>query len=160
MTGISAIAEANATTKLISTFVFTLYNGEILVWRIDSKDPILDVTSEDGVREVPLQVPSGFVFVAMVPSNDRWGRPFPHPKHSGKRSIYEGNVLLLRVASSGREHLLEALAIGRCSTTPGLRRQRKLHHLQSGQKQQASPAQIRLDRTHFRLIRKRSKVSF
>ncbi len=67
-----SVDAARTTTKLMSTFVFTPYNEDILVWRINSTDPILDVTSDGGVREVPLQMPSGFVFVDMVPSNDRW----------------------------------------------------------------------------------------
>lgn len=67
-----SVDAATATTKLMGTFVFTPYNDDILVWRMNGNDPILDVNSEGGVREVPIQTPPGFVFVGLVPSNDRW----------------------------------------------------------------------------------------
>lgn len=67
-----SVDEARATTKLMGTYVFTPYNEDILVWLMNGNDPILDVNSEGGGREVPLQAPPGFVFVDMVPSNDRW----------------------------------------------------------------------------------------
>ena len=63
---------ARALAKLMGELVLTSYNRDILVWRANSNDPILDVTSGGGVREVPLQTPSGFVFAGLVPSNDRW----------------------------------------------------------------------------------------
>jgi hypothetical protein len=67
-----SVEAARATTKLMGSLVFTPYNQDILVWHANSNYPVLDVSSGGGVREVPLQVPPGFVFVDMVPSNDRW----------------------------------------------------------------------------------------
>jgi hypothetical protein len=67
-----SVEAARATTKLMGTIMFTPYKEDILVWRMNSTDPILDVNSGGGVREVPLQTPSGFAFVDLIPSNDRW----------------------------------------------------------------------------------------
>lgn len=67
-----SVEAAKGTTRLMGSIVFTPYKDDILVWRLNSNDPVLDVNSGGGVREVPLQAPSGFVFVDMVPSNDRW----------------------------------------------------------------------------------------
>jgi len=67
-----SVEAARATTKLMGSIVFTPYKENILVWRMNSNDPILDVNSGGGVREVPLQTPSGFAFVDMIPSKDRW----------------------------------------------------------------------------------------
>lgn len=67
-----SVDEAKIVTKLIGSLVFTPYNDDILVWRANSNDPVLDVNSGGGVREVPLQLPPGFVFADMIPSNDRW----------------------------------------------------------------------------------------
>jgi hypothetical protein len=66
------VVAARAKTKLMGTFVFTPHNEDILVWRRNSNDPILDVNSAGRVREVPLQAPPGFVFVELIPSSDRW----------------------------------------------------------------------------------------
>jgi len=57
---------------MLRSIAFTPYKEDILVWRMNSSDPILDVNSGGGVREVPLQSPSGFAFVDMIPANDRW----------------------------------------------------------------------------------------
>ena len=67
-----SIEAARATRNLMGSIVFTPYNEDILVWRANTNDPVLDVSSGGGVREVPLQAPSGFVFVGMIPSKDRW----------------------------------------------------------------------------------------
>jgi hypothetical protein len=67
-----SVEAARATTKLVGSIVFTPYKEDILVWRMNSNDPVLDVNSGGGVREVPLQTPSGFTFVDMIPSTDRW----------------------------------------------------------------------------------------
>jgi hypothetical protein len=67
-----SVEGARAVTKMMSDLQFTPYNQDILVWRHNSNDPILDVTAGGGVREVPLQTPPGFVFAGMIPSNDRW----------------------------------------------------------------------------------------
>ena len=67
-----SVEAARATRNLMGSIVFTPYNEDILVWRANDNDPVLDVSSGGGVREVPLQAPSGFAFVGMIPSNDRW----------------------------------------------------------------------------------------
>lgn len=51
---------------------FTAVGDNILVWRANSDDPVVELRQGGGVREVPLQVPKGWRFVEMVPSNDRW----------------------------------------------------------------------------------------
>ena len=63
---------ARAASKVLASLMLTPYNQDILAWRTNSNDPILDVTSGGGVREVPLQVPAGFAFAGMIPSSDRW----------------------------------------------------------------------------------------
>lgn len=61
-----------ASVDLIGSVAFTPYGQDIFVWRRGSSEPILDVGSGGAVREVPLHVPTGFVFVDMIPANDRW----------------------------------------------------------------------------------------
>ncbi len=67
-----SVEAARATRNLMGSIIFTPYNEDILVWRANTNDPVLDVSSGGGVREVPLQAPSGFAFAGMIPSNDRW----------------------------------------------------------------------------------------
>ncbi len=67
-----SVEAARATRELMGSIMFTPYNEDILVWRANNNDPVLDVSSGGGVREVPLQAPPGFVFAGMIPSNDRW----------------------------------------------------------------------------------------
>ena len=67
-----SIEAAHAARNLVGSIALTPYDQDILVWRGGSNDPVLEVGSGGAVREVPLQVPSGFVFVEMVPANDRW----------------------------------------------------------------------------------------
>jgi len=67
-----AVEASKASRALIGNLVFTPYGQDILVWRKGSADPILDVGPGGSVREVPLEPPSGYVFVDMVPANDRW----------------------------------------------------------------------------------------
>jgi hypothetical protein len=67
-----SIEAARASRELISTLAFTPYGQDILVWRGGNSDPILDVGSGGGVREVQLQEPPGLSFVGMIPANDRW----------------------------------------------------------------------------------------
>ena len=75
-TGVDApfrsVEAAKAELSLIGPIAFTPYNQDILMWRRGSQDPILDIGAGGRVREVPFQVPSGFVFVDMVPAKDRW----------------------------------------------------------------------------------------
>jgi hypothetical protein len=61
-----------ASSKLLGSVLFTAYNQDIIVWRRNSNDAILDVGPGGSVHEVPLQTPPESVFVDMIPSNDRW----------------------------------------------------------------------------------------
>ncbi len=60
-----------AQTYLASVY-FTAVGDNILVWRGNSDDAVVEIRQGGGVREVPLQIPAGWRFVDMVPSNDRW----------------------------------------------------------------------------------------
>jgi hypothetical protein len=74
-----------ASGKLLGSVLFTAYKQHILVWRMDSNDPVLDVGPGGSVREVPLQTPQGFVFVDMIAASDRWVAHFRSaqvPEHS------------------------------------------------------------------------------
>ena len=66
----SEIQEA-ARTFLASVF-FTAVGDNIVVWRANSNDPVVEVRQGGGVREVPIQVPDRWRFADMVASNDRW----------------------------------------------------------------------------------------
>lgn len=63
-------------TQLLGSIVFTAYNQDILIWRRNSNDPILDVAPGGTAREVPLQLPPRSVFVNMIDANDRWVAQF------------------------------------------------------------------------------------
>jgi hypothetical protein len=67
-----SVIRSRAMAKLMGSLSFTPYDQDILVWRANSNDPILDVSSGGGVREVPLQAPPGYVLADMIPANDRW----------------------------------------------------------------------------------------
>jgi hypothetical protein len=75
-----SVDAAKASRKLMGSFVFTPYNQDILVWHANTNDPILDVSAGGGVREVPVEAASGFVFADIVPSNDRWVFQFRNQK--------------------------------------------------------------------------------
>ncbi len=69
----SSTAESDKDARLLlGSILFTRYQNDILVWRMNSNHPILDVGSGATVREVPLQPPSGQLFVDLVPATDRW----------------------------------------------------------------------------------------
>jgi len=71
--GSSGPIEADkAGRHLLGSILFTPYKSDILVWRMNSRDPILDVGPGASVREVPIHPPSGEVFVDMIPATDRW----------------------------------------------------------------------------------------
>ena len=59
-------------SQLMGSVLFTAYDQDILVWRMGSSDPILDVGPGGSTREVPIQPPSGMVFTSLIPSTDRW----------------------------------------------------------------------------------------
>jgi len=61
-----------AAGQLLGSILFTRYKDDILVWRMNSDDPILDVGPGGAVREVAITPPAMSVFVDMVPANDRW----------------------------------------------------------------------------------------
>jgi len=60
-----------AKTFLVSVF-FTAVSQNIVVWRSNSADAVVEETQGAGVREVPLQIPDGYRLADMVASNDRW----------------------------------------------------------------------------------------
>ena len=61
-----------AAREYLASVFFTPAGKNIVVWRSNSSDPVVEVTDGGGVREVPLQIPDGYRFVDMVTSNDRW----------------------------------------------------------------------------------------
>jgi len=85
-----------AWTRLIGFVVFTAYKQDILVWRMNSTDPILDVGPGGSVREVSLHPPPGSVFVDMISATDRWVAHFRSkdvaensPENEAAYSYYE-----------------------------------------------------------------------
>jgi hypothetical protein len=69
---VGSVAAARAARSLMGSIVFTSFGQDVLVWRRNSGDPILDVGPGGAVREVPLKLPTAFLLVDMVPANDRW----------------------------------------------------------------------------------------
>lgn len=63
--------ERSAKAFLSSVF-FTAVGSNIVVWRANVNDPVVEVRQGGGVREVPLQIPDGWRFADMVAANDRW----------------------------------------------------------------------------------------
>jgi len=59
-------------TMFLASVFFTAVGDNIVVWRANSHDPVVEVRRGGGVREVPLQIPYGYRFADMVASNDRW----------------------------------------------------------------------------------------
>jgi hypothetical protein len=68
-----------AAANLMGAITFTAWNQDILVTRRNSTDPILDVSPGGGVREVPIQPPTGWVFEEMISAGDRWVARFHAP---------------------------------------------------------------------------------
>lgn len=56
----------------MASVYFTPVGKNILVWRANSNDPVVEVTDGGGTREVPIQIPEGWRLADMVSSNDRW----------------------------------------------------------------------------------------
>lgn len=56
----------------ISSVYFTPVGKNIVIWRANSDDPVVEVTQGGGTREVPIQIPDGWRIADMVSSNDRW----------------------------------------------------------------------------------------
>ncbi len=61
-----------AAKEFLASVYFTAVGGNIVVWRANSSDPVVEIRDGGGVREVPLQIPEGWRFADMVASNDRW----------------------------------------------------------------------------------------
>ncbi len=56
----------------LGSVFFTVVGQNIVIWRTNSEDPLVEVTQGGGTREVPLQIPDGYRFVGMTASDDRW----------------------------------------------------------------------------------------
>ena len=61
-----------AATTFLASVYFTAVGDNIVVWRANSDDPVVEVRQGGGVREVPIQNPDGWRFADMVAANDRW----------------------------------------------------------------------------------------
>ena len=61
-----------AAATFLASVYFTAVGDNIVVWRVNSNDPVVEVGQGGGVREVPIQIPDGWRFADMVASNDRW----------------------------------------------------------------------------------------
>ncbi|HTX76175.1 MAG TPA: hypothetical protein VMD29_08225 [Terracidiphilus sp.] len=69
----SSNTEAVQAAKMyLSSVYFTAVGDNVVVWRANSSDPVVEVSQGGGVREVPIQIPDGWRFADMVASNDRW----------------------------------------------------------------------------------------
>jgi hypothetical protein len=61
-----------AAKAYLASVYFTAVGDNIVVWRANSNDAVVEVRDGGGVREVPIQIPEGWRFADMVASNDRW----------------------------------------------------------------------------------------
>ena len=61
-----------AAMTFLASIYFTAVGDNIVVWRANSNDPVVEVRQGGGVREVPIQIPDGWRFADMVAANDRW----------------------------------------------------------------------------------------
>lgn len=61
-----------AAKAFLASVYFTAVGDNVVVWRANSDDPVVEVRDGGGVREVPVQIPDGWRFADMVASNDRW----------------------------------------------------------------------------------------
>ena len=61
-----------AAKMFLGSVFFTAVDQNIVVWRANSSDPVVEVSQGGGVREVPIQIPDGYRLADMVASNDRW----------------------------------------------------------------------------------------
>jgi hypothetical protein len=69
----SSDSESQRMAKMfLASVYFTAVGNNIVVWRANSHDPVVEVTQGGGVREVPLEIPDGYRLADMVASNDRW----------------------------------------------------------------------------------------
>jgi hypothetical protein len=78
----------------LGSVFFTAVGQNVVVWRANSADPVVEVRDGGGVREVPLRIPSGFRLAEMVASNDRWVAHFrtentpPNVRMSEETDVY------------------------------------------------------------------------
>ncbi len=61
-----------AAEMFLGSVYFTAVDQNIVVWRANSSDPVVEVRDGGGVREVPIQIPNGYRVADLVASNDRW----------------------------------------------------------------------------------------
>ena len=61
-----------AASMFLASVYFTAVGQNIVVWRSNSSDPVVEISQGGGVREVPIQTPEGYRLADMVASNDRW----------------------------------------------------------------------------------------
>ncbi len=69
---ISADPDRQQEAKMyLGSVFFTAVGKNIVVWRANGNDPVVEVSQGGGVREVPIQIPEGYRFAELVASNDR-----------------------------------------------------------------------------------------
>jgi hypothetical protein len=68
----SGTGARQAAKMFLASVYFTAVDKNIVVWRANSHDPVVEVREGGGVREVPIQIPDGYRLADMVASNDRW----------------------------------------------------------------------------------------
>ncbi len=56
----------------LASVYLTAVSDNIVVWRGNSNDPVVEIRDGGAVREVPIQTPDGWRFADMVASDDRW----------------------------------------------------------------------------------------
>lgn len=61
-----------AATMFLASVYFTAVGGNIVAWRANSNDSVVEVRQGGVSREVPIQTPEGWRFADMVASDDRW----------------------------------------------------------------------------------------
>ena len=70
--GFSSPGVTQAAKMFLGSVYFTAVGSNIVVWRANSADAVVEISQGGGVREVPLQIPDGWRLADMVASNDRW----------------------------------------------------------------------------------------
>ena len=64
----NTVAGATAQGKLLGTMLFTSFRGRVLLWRMNSSAPVLEISGSGAVREVLAGSPQGYVLADIVPS--------------------------------------------------------------------------------------------
>jgi hypothetical protein len=92
--GFSSPNITQAAKMFLGSVYFTAVGGNIVVWRANSPDAVIEIGQGGGVREVPIQIPGGWRLADMVASNDRWVAHFrtentpPNVPMSGETDAY------------------------------------------------------------------------